>query len=180
VPILKLVCVRQLCVYCEIIKTWIQVVIISIPGSICRYTSSITLDDHMAVLQMMDQMNKSGLYERRYNFGTLDPFCLTVSQIARLKKIVHVIKRAFHVSLQLMFTFHLHKYLASYTSDMHRNARASSGKLVTIGFWRWCITFRNIEFSDYIHRPGIKKQTKGNTTETDPVSETSCFPWFVF
>jgi hypothetical protein len=24
--------------------------------------------------------------------------------------------------------------------------------------------FRNIEFSDYIHRPGIKKQTKGNTT----------------
>jgi hypothetical protein len=23
---------------------------------------------------------------------------------------------------------------------------------------------RNIEFSDYIHRPGIKKQTKGNTT----------------
>jgi hypothetical protein len=26
------------------------------------------------------------------------------------------------------------------------------------------ISFRNIEFSDYIHRPGIKKQTKGNTT----------------
>jgi hypothetical protein len=24
-------------------------------------------------------------------------------------------------------------------------------------------TFRNIEFSDFIHRPGIKKQTKGNT-----------------
>jgi hypothetical protein len=36
--------------------------------------------------------------------------------------------------------------------------------LVTIGFWRWCITFRNIEFSDSIHRPSIKKQTKGNTT----------------
>jgi hypothetical protein len=30
--------------------------------------------------------------------------------------------------------------------------------LVTTGFGRWCITFRNIEFSDFIHRPGIKKQ----------------------
>jgi hypothetical protein len=39
-----------------------------------------------------------------------------------------------------------------------------SFQLVIIGFWRWCITFRNIEFSDSIRRPGIKKQTKGNTT----------------
>jgi hypothetical protein len=32
--------------------------------------------------------------------------------------------------------------------------------LVTIGFCRWCITFRNIEFSDSIHRPGIKNKLR--------------------
>jgi hypothetical protein len=37
-------------------------------------------------------------------------------------------------------------------------------EVVTIGFWRWCITLRNIEFSDTVRRPGIKKQTKGKTT----------------
>jgi hypothetical protein len=30
--------------------------------------------------------------------------------------------------------------------------------------WTTLIAFRNIEFSDSIHRPGIKKQTTGNTT----------------
>jgi hypothetical protein len=36
--------------------------------------------------------------------------------------------------------------------------------------------FRNIEFSDSIHRPGIKKQTKGNTTfRTSPVIGASSF-----
>jgi hypothetical protein len=23
----------------------------------------------------------------------------------------------------------------------------------TIGFWRWCITHRDIGFSDFVHRP---------------------------
>jgi hypothetical protein len=41
-------------------------------------------------------------------------------------------------------------------------------EVVTIGFWRWYITFRDIGFSDFIHRPGIKKQTK----EKHDVSET--------
>jgi hypothetical protein len=31
-------------------------------------------------------------------------------------------------------------------------------------YFRFIRTFRNIEFSNSIHRPGIKKQTKGNTT----------------
>jgi hypothetical protein len=34
------------------------------------------------------------------------------------------------------------------------------------------LPFRNIDFSDSIHRPGIKKQTKGNTN----VSETGSVP----
>jgi hypothetical protein len=32
--------------------------------------------------------------------------------------------------------------------------------VVTIGFWRWCITLRNIGFSDSIHRPGIKNKLR--------------------
>jgi hypothetical protein len=75
----------------------------------------------------------------------------------------------------------------------------------TIGFWRWCITHRNIGFSDFVHRPDFSKYQWKNTTfrkldllvqwlrlafskgpnrvgvfphlrtETDPVSETLCF-----
>jgi hypothetical protein len=30
--------------------------------------------------------------------------------------------------------------------------------VVTIGFWRWCTTFRDIWLSDSIHRPSIKRQ----------------------
>jgi hypothetical protein len=74
-------------------------------------------------------MNKSEMYEGRYNFGTLAPFCLTVSQVTRLKKIVKVTKCAFHISLQVLFTFHFHKHLASYISDMLKNAGESSCKL---------------------------------------------------
>jgi hypothetical protein len=37
-------------------------------------------------------------------------------------------------------------------------------EVVTIGFWRWCITFRDIGFSDFIHRPGIKNKLRKNTT----------------
>jgi hypothetical protein len=49
-------------------------------------------------------------------------------------------------------------------------------KVVTIGFWRWCTTFRNIEFSDYIHRPGIKNTNQGkhDVSETASVSVLRC------
>lgn len=77
-------------------------------------------------------MNNSEMYEGRYNFGTLAHFCLTVSQITRLKKIVKVMKCTFHVSPQILFIFYFHKYFATYTSDMLRNACASSCKLSVI------------------------------------------------
>jgi hypothetical protein len=51
------------------------------------------------------------------------------------------------------------------------------------------VIYSIIEFSDFIHRPGIKKQTKGPQqnrfflhlrTETDSVSKTSCFSLVCF
>jgi hypothetical protein len=65
----------------------------------------------------------------------------------------------------------------------------------SIGFWRWCITHKINEVSDFVHRPDSKKLEDKNTglrlplskgpnrvsvsphlrTERDPVSETSCF-----
>jgi hypothetical protein len=41
----------------------------------------------------------------------------------------------------------------------------------TIGFWRWCITHRDIGFSDFVHRPDFSQiMKKHNVSETGSVS----------
>jgi hypothetical protein len=55
--------------------------------------------------------------------------------------------------------------------------------IASIGFWRWCITHRITGFSDFVQwaRLDLSKGTNRIGvflhlgTETDPVSETSCF-----
>jgi hypothetical protein len=53
----------------------------------------------------------------------------------------------------------LSSYLrAGLSRPTQKNNNSTYWEVVTIGFWRWCITFRDIGFSDSIHRPGIKRQ----------------------
>jgi hypothetical protein len=88
------------------------------------------------------------------------------------------------------------------TCILFMNIAATLLSVDTIGFWRWCITHRDIGFSNFVHRPDFSKITMKNTTfrkldqwlrlalskgpnrvgvfphlrtETDPVSEMLCF-----
>jgi hypothetical protein len=51
-----------------------------------------------------------------------------------------------------------------FSSTLNMEVTCSSETSIDFQRTTRVISFRNIEFSDSIHRPGIKKQTKGNTT----------------